>query len=487
MGMPTNFTITTFNEKGEPSLFYAPNSEGQVAYHASTKPNCIMYGNRGGGKSHCGRNDAHVRALSHPGFRYVILRRTYPELQKTHLIHMDREMKLLGGYFNKSEKIAYYPNGSQGFFAYCEGDEDVLKLLSAEFDLMFFDELSTFPWDMFTKLATSCRVKKDSGLIAMVRGGTNPLGVSAQEIMHYFVDQDVDPEEDEDYDPDNWEAIKVQAEDNTNLDVSQYQKRFSGMSAHVRRAWVDGEFSMEDALFDVQPTRRLHNEAGELVETIPYHYIDYLDVDLLVQKAQIYRAYDHGYSPDPAVCLWIAHLGKRYVVFHEKLWYKTVVEDIAAEMKAIDRELGIKRVVTTFADPTIGFNTGADIHTIADKFEMNGVPIDLSVNSRELYASSIHSALATEVDVHVPKLQIWKKGCPYLVKTLPKQQYDPKHPLRMANTKTDHAAIALAYFLISTDSLDRNAGETQRVARPWMKVEKRDWILGTEGVRGPRP
>ena len=481
--MPENFTITLFDEDGKPEVFYAPNSAGQNAYHRSTRPYCIMYGNRGGGKSHCGRNDAHVRALSHPGFRYAILRRTYPELQKTHLIHMDREMKLLGGYFNKSEKIAYYPNGSQGFFAYCEGEEDVLKLLSAEFDLMFFVELSTFPWEMFMKLSTSCRVKKDSGLIAMVRGGTNPLGISAQEILHYFVDKDVDPEEDADYDANDWEAIKVQAEDNTNLDVEQYQKRFSGMSAHVKKAWVLGEFSMEDALFDVKEVKRIYNEAGEVVDTIPYHYIESLDVEALASKAQIYRAYDHGYSPDPAVCLWIAHLGKRFIVFHEAIWYKTVVEDIAAEMKQIDRELGIKRVITTFADPTIGFHTGSDIYTIKDKFELAGVPIDLSINSRELYASAIHSALAAEVDTHVPKLQIWKKGCPYLVKTLPKQQYDPKHPLRMANTKTDHATIALAYFLISTDSMDRNAAKPQVSQRPWMKVEKRDWILGTEGVR----
>lgn len=476
--------VVVTDENGVEKVLYRPNSQAQVDYHKAIAPNALMYGNRGGGKSHCGRWDAHMRAMAVPGLRYCILRRTYPELQKTHLIHINHEMMQLGGYFNKSEKIAYYPNGSTGYFAHCDGDEDTLKLLSAEYALMFFDELSTFEWEMFMKLSTSCRVPKDSGLIAMVRGGTNPLGVSAEDIMHYFVDKDVDLEDDPDYVPENWVAIKIQAEDNVNLDTEQYQKRFSGMPAHVRKAWVDGEFALENALFDVRPTKKVYNEKGEYVETVPYHYIDWLDVEELVKRADIYRAYDHGYFPDPALCLWIAHLGNRFIVFHEELWFKTIAAHVATDIRDITRELQIKRVVETYCDPSIDFNTGADVNTIKDTFELNGVPMESSINDRALYASAIHAALASEIEPNKPKLQIYTKGCPYLVKSLPRQRYDPKQPLKMANHKDDHAAIALAYFLISGSAMDRGSIQGDRKVRPWMKIKGDErWTLGKENVK----
>jgi phage terminase large subunit len=485
MPIPTNFTVLSRDpETGAEKVLYAPNSEGQLEYHRCLKPQAIMYGNRGGGKSHCGRWDAHVRALAHDGFTYAILRRTYPELERTHIIHIDQEMRSLGGYYNKSERRAYYPNGSTGVFAYCEGEEDALKLLSAEYALMFFDELSTFDWDMFRRLSTSCRVSKNSGLIAMIRGGTNPLGPSAEEILHYFVDRDVDPEDDDSYIADDWVGIKVQAEDNANLDVGQYHKMFGGMSAHVKKAWVEGEFSLENALFDVHPKKRIYDADGKLVKIIPYHFIEDVELSKIVKTCQIYRAYDHGYFPDPAYCLWIAHLGNRYLAFHEQLWWKTIVSDIAKDMRETTENLGIARVVTTYADPTIDINTGADVNTLKDIFELNKVPIDLSVNSREMYASAIHTALKEEAEPDVPRLQIYTQGCPYLAKSLPKQRYDPKHPLRMANSKTDHAAIALAYFLISSGAMEKGTLMGSKSMKPWMKPKSEGrWVLGKENVK----
>lgn len=472
-------------EDGTEQVLYRPNSHAQLEYHSRTEPNVLMYGNRGGGKSHCGRWDAHIRALAYPGFTYCILRRTFPELQKTHLIHIEREMKLLSGYFNITHKVAHYPNGSKGFFAHCAGEEDVLNLLSAEFALMFFDELSTFPWDMFTKLATSCRVPAGSGLTAMVRAGTNPLGISAEEIMHYFVDKDVDPEEDPDYNPEDWYAIKIQAENNVDLDTKQYQKRFSGMPAHVRKAWVDGEFTLENALFDIQQTKVIFNEEGEYVDRIPYHYVDSVPMEKILKHGQIYRAYDHGYFPDPALCLWIAHLGNRYIVFHEEIWFKTIASEIGKMIKEKTEELGIKRVVTTYCDPTIDIHTGADVRTIKDIIEAEGVPLETSVNSRELYAAAIHQALGEEVEPNVPRIQIYTKGCPYLAKTLPRQRFDPKHPLRMANHKDDHAAVALAYFLISSGSMERGASAAQRGTKRWMQPKQDErWVLGRKDVKG---
>lgn len=476
---------------GEPHVLYTPHEKQRIA-HAMTTPNLIAIGSRGSGKSLWLRFDAHMRALSVPNCNLVLVRRTFSELAKTHLIYIDREMKLLGGHYHATDHIAYYPNGSRLFFSYVGSEGDALNLLSAEFLGGYFDELSTIPWEFFMKLQASIRVPKDSGLTAVVRAATNPLGPSASEIRQYFVDKSVDPEENPDYFPDDWGYVRIDMEDNPFLDQTQYRKRFAGMPDHIRKAWLEGEFADEYALFDFRPTKR-----DAYGESQPWHVIKYLDEDV-IRKGTIYRAFDMGYSPDPAYCLWIAHLGNRYVAFHEQVWYKTVVADIAVDMKAKEAELRGddhnkgplygKLIANTFADPTIDIKTGADIRTIKDQFEMHGVPMECSVNNREHYASAVHSALAEEALPGIPRLQIYdggkRAGCPYLIKTIPMMQFDPKHPNKMANHKHDHAVVTLAYFLISFSAAESVGGPGGPGLRPWQKEKAQTrWVLGKESVR----
>lgn len=207
---------------------------------------------------------------------------------------------------------------------------------------------------------------------------------------------------------------------------------------------------------------------------------------------RIYRSFDMGFFPDPAVCLWIAHLGNRYIVFKERLWFKTVASDIAKDI--IEDSEGMK-VSITYCDPSMDFQTGADVKTIKDTFEENGVPMECSVNNREHYAHAIHTALVEEVvlreeDEHgprivVPRLQIVKNGCPYLIRTIPIMHYDEKRPLAMADHKHDHAAVALAYFLISHSTNEHRPFSAVKTPR-WMRSKSTNserFVLGKEGVR----
>lgn len=458
-------------------ILYVPTVKGQE-YHLRTEPNVLFWGGRGSAKSTTGRWDAHMRALAHPGFTYVVLRRTFPELQKSHLVHVPREMKLLGGTFNHTEKIANYPNGSKGFFSHCATDEDVLNLLSAEFALAFFDEISTFEWEMFVKLAASVRVPVGSGLTAMVRAATNPLGPSAQEILKYFVDKDVDPTDDPDYNPNDWYSIKANLEDNPYLDSTQYKKRFAGLPEHVRKAWVDGEFALENALFDLRP----------MVGGKPYHVIHEIDLEKVIKASTIYRTIDAGWFPDPTVVLWIAHLGNRHIVFHEKTWFKGHAEEIAADIREEDARLGINSVAMTYCDPSMDINTTADINTLKQKYESFGIPMECSINRRDMFATAIHQALNEEAGEDVPRIQFYtygSKGCPYLVRTIPQMRYDPKRPSFMADHKDDHAVVALAYYLMSHASDPRQGGAgNQSKLRPWMREKPQTrYVLGQDNVR----
>lgn len=431
----------------------------------------------------CGRWDAHIRALSYPGFKYVILRRTFPELLKSHLVNLPAEMKALGGTFNYNDKKAIYPNGSIGFFSHCQNESDVLNLLSAEFHLMFFDEVSTFDWEMFTKLAISVRVPTGSGLTAMVRAATNPLGASAEMIDRYWVQKDITQEEDETYNPNDWYSIKANLEDNPYIDAKQYRKRFTGLAEHVMKAWVEGEFSIENALFNFRPTK-LEMETGE---RRPYHVIDQIDLPKILKHAVVYRAIDDGWFPDPTVVLWIAHLGNRHIVFNELVKHRTTAEQIAEEIKAEDRRLGVKSVAMTYCDPTMDINTTKDIKTLKEAYESYGIPMESSVNNREMYATVMHNFLAEEAGDGVPRIQFYargKQGCPYLVRTLPQMRYDDKHPKAMANHRHDHAVVACCYYLLSHSADPRQEIPFGATLPRWMKSKAVQFLIGSNNVRG---
>jgi hypothetical protein len=238
----------------------------------------------------------------------------------------------------------------------------------------------------------------------------------------------------------------------------------------------------ENTLFSFHPTR----------EGKPYHVIYECDIENLVKKARIFRVYDHGYAPDPAYCAWIAHLGNRYIVFHEKVWKKEIVSDIARSMKEEDEMLGITRIVTTYCDPVLDVHTGHDARTMRDLFEYNGVPMEPSINNREQFASAIHTALAEEVEPGIPRLQIFKgttavyPGAPYMIRAIPLQSFDEKHPLRLADQAHDHPVVALAYFLIS-HSADEHKTLLQRTIPKWLRPKKPSsdsrFILGDESIK----
>lgn len=487
----SNITLSTVLPDGSPFKMYEAHDKGHL-FHIDPTTKLLATGSRGSGKSLILRMDAHMRLLSVPGSQAILIRDTYQNLLKSHVNFqglpwntLKQEMKLLGGDYLATDHICMYPNGSKLFLSYVGHEKDAMNLLSSEFIAAYFDELSTIPWDYFVMMSASVRTTmtmKMKGIRGVVRAATNPLGQSASRVNSYFVTKDVDLDEDTGYTPGEWGHIRIDMEDNPHLDREEYIRSLggSGLADHIKMAWLHGEFVSEGTLFTFYPKKN-----GK-----PYHVIHDLDVDSLVKNARIFRVYDHGYSPDPAYCAWIAHLGNRYIAFHEKFWHKTIISDIADSIKAEDEALGIEKIEATFCDPTLDIHTGQEVRTMKDIFEECGIPMEKSVNNREQFASHVHTALAEEAEPDIPRLQIlggrmgMGRGCPYLIKAIPLQKFNPKKPLALADQAHDHPVVALSYFLISYASLERRQLKLKPV-KPWMKPKTTEsgWVLGNDGVR----
>lgn len=448
----------------------------QTEVMMAREPNLFVWGNRGGGKSVCIRWLCHMLAIAVPGFKYAILRTSFPELMKNHLIYLEDEMNRMGGEkdgfrYHKTDHVCYYPNGSIGFYAQCANDADVKKILGAEVCLVVFDEAPTFQWEHMRLIAASIRVPAGSGLVPMTRYLGNPIGESIEELWKYFIDKDVDLLDDPEYRPTDWRAIEMRIQDNPHLDAKQYWKQFSGLPAHFLKAWREGIRVEENTLFEFYPE----------MEGKPYHVVReiprFSDGEPLFKVREgkyvfpewvrIFRAYDHGYWPDPAVCLWFAVYGKRILCFKEMTWYRTLAADIAKE---IVRESRGMRVTATYCDPSIDIETGADVLSIKQKMEDEGLPLDCSINDREVFADAIHTLLGEQIGPNVPRIQFLASSCPNTIKSIPKMKFDERNPAAMAAHKADHWPVTLAYFGM-TQIPETKPGD-RRIPRRWQLPKK---------------
>lgn len=486
----------------KPPYGFRPLNQSQFDYIVAEEPNLWFWGNRGGGKSITARWTCHARALSYPGYRYAILRTSFPELTKNHLIYLDAEMEALGGDYHGSKFIAKYPNGSMGFYMQVETEEQARNALGIEMMEVVFDEAPTFKWDHMMMICSSVRVPSNSGLTPLKRFNGNPTGPCIDDIWKYFIDKDVDPEEARDYRPDEWRSIYIDMKDNTELDVEAYRRQLGvGLPEHLRKAWLDGERFDSRTLFTLKPTivvKQVDPATETEVElTRPYHVIEELPTaldhngkpaDILeLPWVRIQGCYDDGYI-DPAVMLWSVNVGPQIIVFNERAWTHTSSPDIAKEIleaSVILRADGTPYQLplkTIYADPVISKETtavqstqevmqsvwkcmthGSGLKRCCDK--ARALSFEPSTNSRELYASAINRLLQAEIAPNTPKVQFLKPnpqteagrdlimrgivGCPYLLKYLPKMQFDEHDPRKMADHKHDHPVVAFAYLAMS--------------------------------------
>jgi len=167
---------------GERRVIYEPQTDpdcNQDAYHASEAQNLLALGTRNTGKSYMMRWDAYGRCLRWAGYKVLFLRRKLTDLRKSHLQFVDAECRLFGARYRQTTFDVTFGNGSFIQFSHCETDADINNYLSSQWDLIVFDELSTFTLEQFLKICAAARTVVGKPYRALVRAGSNPLGPGA--------------------------------------------------------------------------------------------------------------------------------------------------------------------------------------------------------------------------------------------------------------------------------------------------------------------
>ncbi len=419
---------------------YAPTPK-QVEFHETTrKVRRVLYGGQAGpGKSHALRWGLYRDCLTIPNLNCLLLRRTYSQLEQSHLMEMVREQSLIGAVYTTGDKVMRFPNGSIIRAGHCESTADAMNYLSTEYDRIAFDELVTFDQgpalEIMSRARTSKAAVKAAG-DAQVWAGTNPGGRGARWVRDFFIDHAVDRGEFPNYDPERYAFVNAKLSDNPYIS-SEYERDLHDLPEMRKRQLLYGDWDAFEGQFFAEWRSDVHvREVG-----IP-------------PRVEHFAAMDWGFNA-PGCVLWFACLpdGKLHVRWEYK--FKGLsAEKVAVEIKRITKELRIANLRYLACDPSMKAKTGhGKGESIEETLRRKGLPMRGSDNDRFNGWNRVHEWLRLAED-ETPWLTA-SPECKYLLRTLPAMVQDDHDPEDIDTTKDDHAVDALRYGLMSRPSPTR--------------------------------
>ncbi|MEG2204763.1 MAG: Terminase-like family protein, partial [Oscillospiraceae bacterium] len=107
----------------------------QRDFIAADADEVLFGGAAGGGKSHAQLIDALIDAIRYPGSRQLLLRRTYPELERSLIAGSLALYPREAARYLETKRCWRFENGSVIEFGHCAAEQDATRYQSAEYDL----------------------------------------------------------------------------------------------------------------------------------------------------------------------------------------------------------------------------------------------------------------------------------------------------------------------------------------------------------------
>jgi hypothetical protein len=426
----------------------------QVVWHETaydrTKRRILVGGAAGPGKSKFLREQLYRYAKEVPGLHAILLRRTFKDLDKSHLRFMPFEVEQRGGTYKGTDKIAVFEHPGQPDSiiraGHMENDADVTDHLSAEYDVIAPDEIVTFERDAMLELFS--RARSTNPALKALRGmpgpegadgslvltATNPGGRGALWVRDFFVDK-TPGDEFPDYDPSIWAFHDAKIIDNPYIS-RQYAHDLLTMPEMRKRQLLYGDWTAFEGQFF---TQFQGTKSGS-----PWHVRQWA----IPAGVEYFCSMDWGYNA-PGVILWWACLpdGHYHIAKELKFQYDSA-ETVAEKWRAVNRELAIDRPRYVAADPAMWAKTGhARGESVSETLGRLGLPMRRSDNDRKNGWNRCHELLREAPDGG-PWLTIDER-CKYLVRTIPSQVQDRHDPDDLDSAKDDHAVDAWRYGAMS--------------------------------------
>lgn len=396
----------------------------------------VLYGGAaGGGKSYGQLIDAFLYALKYPGSKQLILRRTFPELNRSLiLVSLTLYPKEICKYKTAIHRWEF-ANKSFIEFGYCDSEKDVTKYQGAEFDVIRFDELTHFTEYQYQYLIS--RIRGVNNFPKQIKSSTNPGGIGHAWVKSKFIDNKIPMKEyTDEYGRKNI-FIPAKVQENKFLIESDpdYIRRLEQLPEKERKTLLEGEWDIFEGQYFTEFRKDIH-----VIDpfVIPSHWNRYVSLD---------------YGLDMLACYWLTidEQGKVYV-YKELYQSNLIISDAAKRILEVNNGDKIK---CFYAPPDL-WNRRQDTGKSAREiFYNNGVPLTKSNNDRINGWYAVKEWLKpyesldeqTGGNIKTSDLKIFK-NCTNLIRTLPQLQCDDKDPNDTSNEPHEltHAPDALRYF-----------------------------------------
>lgn len=370
-------------------------------------PVLFFGGAKGGGKSWLVRCREISRRLKYPGTQGLIVRRTYPELRANHIVKMFQEYPVLNDWYNKAEKIIYYPNGSTTEFSYLKNTDDVYTYQGREYQDITVDEITQHEEEVFKTLRSSLRTST-AGIKPTVFLTGNPGGIGHGWIKRIFVDRNFREGEN----PADFAFVQAFVTDNKALmDADpEYVKRLEDLPEHLRKAYLEGDWNIF---------------AGQMFTMLtPSKHI--IDPIKLPTGTQYFAGYDYGYNhPFAFVLCALTPAGEYFVVSHIRERFVEVADQAGLMLKMLE---GRNRVIVYAGHDIFNKESGK---TIEDQlldagFARSGHSIVRAAIDHVNGVAELRKVFSLKPD-GVPHLRFFRNAQP-VYDCIAEQQIDPNKP-----------------------------------------------------------
>jgi len=413
----------------------------------------MLYGGQaGGGKSLLARALAITMMTLWPGCEIALFRRTYPELEDSHIRPILRETAGTAFTYHEGKRELRAPNGSLCLFRYADDEKDLRHYLSAEWEGLILDEATSFPGDWVEFLRARVRSTRP-GWRPVVLYTSNPGGPGHLYFKDHFVSSHpagaVWRARDED-----GGMVRVfhraALKDNPALS-DEYRRRLVGIRDEtVRKSLLEGDWNIGGNFF--------FTEWRDARHTIP---------PFQIPPGWRERAIgvDFGYGA-PWSChfyvrdedLWRTERETRWFVYRElygagirdEEQARLIKEAVQHDLDTYQRRGGTKvPTFTLFCDPAI-WSKNPNGLSVADvyKFVLSevGVVPRAADHDRLSGWQRVRDYLAPQADGYPAVM--WFDTCTHALRTIPSLPRSRRDPEDADSSAEDHAADELRYVLM---------------------------------------
>ena len=410
----------------------------RIALELSNQTPVLFYGGaKGGGKSYLVRAREVLRRLKYPNTKGLIVRKTFPELLSNHIEMFFKEYPETRQWYNKSEKMIRWPNGSSTSFSYLGTTDDVYTYQGREYEDISIDEITQHQENVFKILRSSCRTTNPNIKPRMLLTG-NPGGVGHQWVKRIFIDRNFDENEN----PTDFAFVPAKITDNAALmeNDPDYILRLNDLPEHLRKAYRDGDWDIVSGQVFTDWRRDTHviNEFA-----IPPEWNRWISMDWGVNAPFCVLWFVEGY--DKRV-LCIRELYMNGTEFEKIMGVGLTPKKLAKTINLINSKMGWENYEYMMADPSC-WNHPEGGESIAETMMNEGLKMVPADNERLQGLARVREYLSIAPDGK-PYLQFFK-SCVKSISTIPALSYDERKLEDVDTSLEDHAYDCVRYMLMS--------------------------------------